>query len=270
MNDNIEFFTRIKMNLRENAYDFLHRSFYHYHLATFDEYPNDYKRFWKFAIADIIQAMELLFKETLRIEHELLVYENVDRRKNTVSISAAFQRLKSIGKIDITKEDDIIIERAIQIRNLVMHYEIELNTQELANIYAILFEFLHNFHLKCLGEELHSFIHQEYWEEEGKLIELFRNEFVLYNGEEVHKYHPFAIAESQLFPFFTVKGIEYKRIKYGEEPNNRPKQECCPDCAVRKGLYHAFNCDWEQCPKCGGQALSCECNLYNESFYDNE
>ncbi|MBU5673269.1 hypothetical protein [Paenibacillus brevis] len=270
MDDNNEIFARIKMNLRENAYDFLHRSLYHYHLATYDEYPTDYKRFWKFAIADIIQAMELLFKETLRVEHELLVYENVDKRKNTVSISAAFDRLKSIGKIDITKDDENIINRAIQIRNLVMHYELDLNTQELANIYAILFEFLHNYHFKCLGEEMHKFIHPQYWEEEGELMEKFRSEFVMYDGEEVHRNHPVIIAESQLFPFFAVQGIEYKRIKYGDEPNNWGKHDRCPDCAVRKGLYHALNCDWELCPKCGGQAISCNCNLYNDLYDENE
>lgn len=261
--------SRIKMNLRENAYDYLHRSLYHFHLATFDEYPPDYKRFWKFAIADIVQAIELLFKEALRVEHQLLVYENIDKRANTVSVSVALQRLKSIGKIDITEEDEQKIHRAIQIRNLVIHYELELNIQESSNIYTILFEFLHYFHFKCLGEELHGFIHPEYWEEEGILIEKFKNEFVLYDGEKVHRNHPLQIAESQLFPVFTVNGVEYKRIKYGDEPSNWTMSDHCPDCAVKKGLYHALHCDWELCPNCGGQAITCDCNLY-DGLYDDE
>ena len=258
------------MSLRESAYDFLHNSLYAYFLATKDEHPADFKRYWKFAIVDIIQAMELLFKETLRLEHEFLVYDNIDKRKNTVSITTALQRLISIGKIDITNDDEKIIHRAIEIRNLIIHFELELNTKELSNIYAILFEFLHYFHYKCLGEELHKYIDPQYWEEEGELIEKFKNEFVLYDGVEVHKNYPVQIAESQMFPTFKVQGVEYKRIKYGDEPSNWAKSERCPDCAVRKGLYHALYCDWERCPKCGGQAITCECNLFKEIYDDIE
>jgi TIR domain len=35
----------------------------------------------------------------------------------------------------------------------------------------------------------------------------------------------------------------------------------CGDCAALPGQYHAPNCDMEQCPACGGQALSCDCQL---------
>lgn len=39
-----------------------------------------------------------------------------------------------------------------------------------------------------------------------------------------------------------------------EHPDRR-----CHDCAVRVGGFHHPGCDVEECPRCGYQALSCEC-----------
>lgn len=77
-------------------------------------------------------------------------------------------------------------------------------------------------------------------------------------------------------------GKKYKKIRYGYEiyldekgkamsftdKDGRAidyKTNCmnlpCGDCDVKYGQMHVFGCDWEQCPKCRGQALSCGCKL---------
>jgi hypothetical protein len=33
----------------------------------------------------------------------------------------------------------------------------------------------------------------------------------------------------------------------------------CHDCAAKIGHYHHPDCDWEQCPNCAEQLLTCEC-----------
>lgn len=33
----------------------------------------------------------------------------------------------------------------------------------------------------------------------------------------------------------------------------------CGDCAALPGNYHHVGCDWEKCPRCHGQLLSCDC-----------
>lgn len=37
----------------------------------------------------------------------------------------------------------------------------------------------------------------------------------------------------------------------------------CPDCWAPPEEMHHSGCDWEQCPKCNGQLLSCDCRTIN-------
>jgi Zn-finger nucleic acid-binding protein len=41
--------------------------------------------------------------------------------------------------------------------------------------------------------------------------------------------------------------------KYSEED----EKGRCPECGVKAGHKHLINCEWEVCPVCGGQALTC-------------
>ena len=73
-------------------------------------------------------------------------------------------------------------------------------------------------------------------------------------------------AKSCSYKFFKDNhGNKYPRIKYGRENWNgkdwTPKaNQRCHDCGTLPEGYHHFGCDWEECPKCGGQLISCNCS----------
>ncbi len=37
------------------------------------------------------------------------------------------------------------------------------------------------------------------------------------------------------------------------------EEKTCHDCGVKIGEFHEPGCDWEECPFCNGQLLSCDC-----------
>lgn len=51
--------------------------------------------------------------------------------------------------------------------------------------------------------------------------------------------------------------------RFGDDP--LPAADRCPDCNVAPGRMHHPGCDWEECPRCGGQALGCECYETDEA-----
>ena len=58
----------------------------------------------------------------------------------------------------------------------------------------------------------------------------------------------------------TPDGKKYERKRVGEEGYIKP--DCrCGDCGAKYGFYHHPYCDIEPCPVCGGQLLSCFCDI---------
>jgi Zn-finger nucleic acid-binding protein len=63
---------------------------------------------------------------------------------------------------------------------------------------------------------------------------------------------------------YIIDNIELDPIRMGElgdfdygcEPN-----ATCHDCGCGVGELHHLNCDAQRCPACGGQFISCGCNI---------
>ncbi len=57
-----------------------------------------------------------------------------------------------------------------------------------------------------------------------------------------------------------VDGMVLERIRFGQELSGWGDEfDNCPDCGVAHGGLHQPGCDIEECPKCGGQIIACEC-----------
>ena len=80
------------------------------------------------------------------------------------------------------------------------------------------------------------------------------------------------IEENQYYSYILTKDNNaYKRIKYGDEDkfynykfntnDSYYSIDCkyCGDCGAKKGEIHLDGCDWEMCPICGHQLISCDC-----------
>jgi len=201
-----------------------------------------------------------MLKHVLRQEHPVLIYENIDKPSNTVSLSQCLVRLKNIANVDINDKEEKIIKRAISQRNKIVHYEYEINPFHQRSVFIELFEFVHYFHKKHMGRELHDKIDEKLWRTEAELLAEFKNEWVIYKGRKIPNYLPLEILVSQKYR--ALRKIKndvvkyYPRIAYGEKGSSYFDSPC-PDCGVEKGEFHAGYCDIECCTSCGQQLLMC-------------
>jgi hypothetical protein len=82
---------------------------------------------------------------------------------------------------------------------------------------------------------------------------------VVYNGTEMAAEWPARIEAAQQLREYFIGGTAYARIPYGREEGG-PFPEPCHDCGVLRSQYHVeLVCDMEECPRCHGQAIGCEC-----------
>jgi len=240
------------ISILENSYSFINESIRYYRRTKRNN------KLWPFTIFLLIQGLELLMKYVLKLEHPILIYKNVDKPKNTVSISQALERLISISNIKIDDKEKRLINKAINYRNQTLHYELSYNRFELKSTFVQLFEFVHYFHKKHLDKDLHDFIEKSLWANEAELMNNFKERFVHYHGVEVDKSTPLEIVKIQKYNGLQLNGEYFLRIPYGKEEFEWSSNPC-HDCGCLKGQYHLEFCDVEECPSCGRQFLSCEC-----------
>ena len=63
---------------------------------------------------------------------------------------------------------------------------------------------------------------------------------------------------------FIHEGKEYERFKVGGEGDffeGADVDSTCGDCGSKYGYYHHYGCDCEHCPICGGQLITCGCEV---------
>jgi hypothetical protein len=61
------------------------------------------------------------------------------------------------------------------------------------------------------------------------------------------------------------KGTIFQRVRF-DEARELPRGPC-HDCNCKKGAFHHHGCDMEECPKCGGQLISCDCTWKELRIY---
>lgn len=68
------------------------------------------------------------------------------------------------------------------------------------------------------------------------------------------------LARAQHDRTISICGEVYERIPFGQDDFGKASsRRACRDCGAARGELHVPACCWEQCPRCKGQAISCEC-----------
>jgi len=118
---------------------------------------------WKFAILNIVQAIELSFKERLRREHPAFIYQNVDAQNHTVGLRVALKRLQQLCGCEFSEDDIRTILSASKKRNAIIHHEFEINPIEAKVIFARLIGFLSRFFNKHLDQFIDTNVDSAAW-----------------------------------------------------------------------------------------------------------
>lgn len=123
---------------------------------------------WKFAVINLVQAMELALKEALRRIHPVFIYENIDSVQDprTISISRAIERLRDerIGNYSISDAEKKNFNAAIKLRNEFVHYEFAGDVNHVESKFADIFSFMIFFYEKHLNLELNEFITKDQYD----------------------------------------------------------------------------------------------------------
>lgn len=90
---------------------------------------------------------------------------------------------------------------------------------------------------------------------------------VTFFGQEMTRDWAEALERTQLHTGYRAEGVTYLRIPYGSETFRDPAEAAstpCRHCSTIAGKLHTPRCDYEQCPKCNRQCMSCDCEFDNE------
>jgi hypothetical protein len=85
---------------------------------------------------------------------------------------------------------------------------------------------------------------------------------ILYRGVLMIEGWPAKIIAAQEMVSLKSEGRDIPRVRYGKEKSDwNAGNTPCHDCSVLDGEFHVPNCDVEECPVCGHQLISCDCEF---------
>lgn len=82
------------------------------------------------------------------------------------------------------------------------------------------------------------------------------------------------VRKAQLLDTVTIDGADYSRLAWGSDTFWLPHEEHpadrgqpCRTCLAEPGELHLPKCEDEQCPRCAGQAIQCNCPAHTRLFH---
>jgi hypothetical protein len=118
---------------------------------------------WKFAILHLVLSIELSLKEALRREHEWLIFRNVDKRTLTVGLEEAVERLTSLKRVMLSKDDIAALRLAVEKRNTIVHHNVTISPTVLKPAFAKLLGLLSDIYGNLLATSLQAEVNPDKW-----------------------------------------------------------------------------------------------------------
>ncbi|MBI6875618.1 hypothetical protein [Clostridium aciditolerans] len=282
---------KFELNLLENSYDYINSSFDLYEVANeYGVHDKEKSSFenkvkWKLAFVTMVQAFELLLKESLFRINENLVYDDIDcekaNQRKTVTFQQAINRINNFSNNVIGLENKEFLIKCSHIRNKFIHYKVDIQSEKIKSKYCTLYTIYKEIHNKLMDDDI------KFYKDNGKLIEdrilEYNKDWVIFRGVEVRKNYVKGLTKdieinSKYKYYITQNGEKIERVRYGDELSRMSEEfkkrynissytnyEICDDCGAKIGEFHLNNCDIEICPICFGQAITCECIAKNEN-----
>ncbi len=150
--------SRLNLSLMENAVTFFQDALSNAIAA--EEKPVR----WKFAILSLVQAIELSLKALLAKPHPFFIYTDIDKRQHTVSLNLAISRLEHIANVKLSDDESKALKVAVEVRNDIVHHQIDAELPKLKLAFARLLGFLNEFHRSHFQEALQDQVDAKLWQ----------------------------------------------------------------------------------------------------------
>jgi hypothetical protein len=234
------------------------------------------------AFINLVQATELIMKEIILKVSPWLIQPNIDSYSvddKSITFTQCISRLIKFSNIKLSDEEIDHLRSSAKLRNRYTHYDVLITSEEIKAKYSMLFSIYKRLYEEQLLKELCI---ENVDATMIKSIIEFADKYTILRGIEIKKSDVPAYKEdirvAQQHLYFKDKyGTVVSRIRFGfEEKFHEGVEEgdrdsyytptiylwdYCDDCGAKQGEYHLANCDLEICPICGGQALTCDCEL---------